>query len=133
MKHNVMSTVTSLLSIVLFSIHLAGDIVRGIEPGTTTNLTAVPILVVWLCGALLLAERRSGYVIMLLGALLAMVVPVLHLRGTGVGGAFARSSGAFLFIWTLFALGVTGAFSGILSVRGLWRLRGGQQGSHDAA
>lgn len=119
MKHNVMLTVTSLLSILLFSIHLTGDIVRGIEPGTATNLPAVPILVVWLYGTLVLAERRSGQVIMLLGGLLAAVVPVLHLRGAGVGGEFARSSGAFLFIWTLFALGVTGTFSFILSVRGL--------------
>jgi hypothetical protein len=117
MKQHVMLTVTSLLSIILFSIHLAGDIVRGIEPGTATNLTAIPILVVWLCGALVLAERRSGHIIMLLGALLATAVPILHLRGTGVGGAFAKSSGAFLFIWTLFALGVTGTFAAILSVR----------------
>jgi hypothetical protein len=62
---------------------------------------------------------------MLLGGLLAAVVPVLHMQGPGVGGAFARSSGAFLFIWTLFALGVTGTFSVILSARGLWQLRSG--------
>lgn len=123
MKHNAMLAATSLLSVILFSIHLAGDVVRGIEPGTLTNLPAVPILVVWLYGALVLAERKSGHVIMLLGALLAMVVPVLHLRGAGVGGAFARSDGAFLFIWTLFALGVTGSFAAILAVRGLWRPR----------
>ena len=119
MKHPSMLTVTSLLSILLFLIHLAGDIIRGIEPGTLTNLPAVPIMVVWLCGALLLAERRSGQVIMLVGGLLAAAVPVLHLRGTGVGGAFAQSSGAFLFIWSLFALGVTGTFSIILAVRAL--------------
>jgi hypothetical protein len=66
-----------------------------------------------------LAERRSGHVIMLLGSLLAVAVPVLHMRGVGVGGAFAKSSGAFLFIWTLFALGVTGTFCVILSASGL--------------
>ena len=87
MKHKVTLPVTSLLSIILFSIHLTGDIVRGIEPGTLTNLTAVPILVVWLYGTLVLSERRSGHVIMLLGSLLAAAVPVLHLRGAGVGGA----------------------------------------------
>jgi hypothetical protein len=119
MKHNVMLAVTSLLSILLFSIHVADDIVRGIEPGTAANLPAIPILVVWLYGTLVLAERRSGQVIMLLGSLLAAVVPVLHMRGVGVGGAFARSSGAFLFICTILALGVTGAFSFILSVRSL--------------
>ena len=61
---------------------------------------------------------------MLIGALLAMVVPVLHPRGNGVGGEFAKSSGAFLFIWTLFALGVTGTFSLILSARTLRRGQG---------
>ena len=123
MKNSVMLTVTSLLSIVLFSIHLAGDIVRGIEPGTTANLGAVPIMVVWLFGTLVIAERRLGQVIMLLGALLSIVVPVLHLRGAGVGGDFARSSGAFLFIWTIFALGVTGTFTVMLLARGLLKPR----------
>jgi len=33
-------------------------------------LVAVPILVVWPYGTLVLAERRSGYVIILLGSLL---------------------------------------------------------------
>ncbi len=126
MRHNVMLTIASLLSILLFSIHLTDDIVRGMEPGTATNLTAVPILVVWLYGTLVLTERRSGYVIMLLGSLLASGVPVIHMMGKGVGGEFAKSSGAFLFIWTLLALGVTGTFSVILSARGLWRLLSGQ-------
>jgi hypothetical protein len=128
MKHNVMLIVTSLLSILLFLTHLTGDIIRGIEPGTLTNLPAVPIMVVWLYGTLLLPDRRSGLVIMLLGALLAALIPVLHLRGSGVGGAFARSSGAFVFIWTLFALGATGTFSVILVVREAWnRARGRAQ------
>jgi hypothetical protein len=125
MKRNVTLTVTTLLSVVLFSMHLADDIVRGIEPGTLTNYPGVLIMLVWVCGALLLADRRSGHVIMLLGGLLAAVVPVLHMRGTGVGGAFARSSGAFLFIWTLLALGVIGLCSVLLAIRGLWDLRSG--------
>jgi len=81
-------------------------------------------MVVWLYGALVLAERRSGYVIMLLGSLLSFAVPVLHMKGKGVGVAsgIANSSGGFLFIWTLIALGVTGLFSFILSARGLWSL-----------
>ena len=85
MKHNVMLTTASLLSILFFMFHLADDIVRGMEPGTLTNLTAVPIFVFWLYGTLVLAERRSGHVIMLLGALLGMAVPVLHMMGSGVG------------------------------------------------
>jgi hypothetical protein len=32
MKHNTVLTITSLLSILLFSFHLSDDIVRGFEP-----------------------------------------------------------------------------------------------------
>ncbi len=120
MKQNVMLTIASLLSILLMTFHLADDIVRGMEPGTLSSLIAVPILVVWLYGTLVLAERRSGYVIILLGSLLGSLVPVIHMKGAGVGGAIAQSSGAFFFIWTLVALGVTALFSVILSARGLW-------------
>ena len=75
----------------------------------------------------MLAERRSGYVIILLGSLLGSGVPVLHMRGAGlVGGHVADSSGVFFWVWTLLALGVTAIFSVILSARGLWRLRRGQ-------
>ena len=120
MKHGVMLTIASLLSILLFTFHLTDDIVRGMESGTLSSLIAVPILVVWLYGTLVLAEKRSGYVIILLASLLGSVVPVIHMKGAGVGGAIAKSSGAFFFIWTLLALGVTALFSVILSARGLW-------------
>jgi hypothetical protein len=42
------------------------------------------------------------------------------MKGAGVGGAIAGSNGAFFFIWTLLALGVTALFAAILSARGLW-------------
>jgi len=126
-KPNVTLTVTSLLTILLLTFHLTGDIVRGFEKGGLSNLTAVPILVVWLYGTVVLAERRSGYIIILLGSLLASVVPIIHMMGKGVGveSGIANSSGGFFFVWTLIALGVTGLFSVILSVRALstlpWR------------
>ncbi|HYP01823.1 MAG TPA: hypothetical protein VER76_16655 [Pyrinomonadaceae bacterium] len=125
MKQNLMLTIASLLSILFFTFHLADDIIRGFEKGGVSNLTAVPIFVVWLYGTLVLAGRRSGYIIILLGSLLSLAVPVLHMKGTGVGVAsgIANSSGAFFFIWTLIALGVTALFSVILSARGLWSLR----------
>jgi hypothetical protein len=123
MKQNLLLTITSLLSILFMTIHVADDIVRGFDKGGVSILIALPILVVWLYGALVLAERRSGYVIMLLGSLLGLAVPFLHMTGKGVGGEFAKSSGAFFFIWTLIALGVTALISVILSVRGLWSLR----------
>jgi hypothetical protein len=120
MKRDVMLTIASLLSILLVTFHMTDDIVRGMEPGTLSSLIVVPILVVWLYGTLVLAERRSGYVIILLGSVLGLLVPVLHMKGAGVGGTIAKSSGAFFFIWTLIALGVTALFSVILSARGLW-------------
>ena len=124
MKHNLMLTIASVLSILFFTFHLADDVRRGIEPGTLTNLTAVPIFVFWLYGTLVLAGRRSGYIITLLGGLFALVVPLAHMRGKGVGIGTntAKYSGYFFFVWTLIAIGVTGLFSVILSARGLWAL-----------
>jgi hypothetical protein len=129
MKHNVMLTISSLLSLLFLTFHLTDDIVRGMEPGGLSNLIGgVLISVVWLYGTLVLAERRSGYIIIILGSLLGLGVPVIHMRGKGVGVAsgIANSSGGFFFVWTLIALGVTALFSLILSVRGLWSLRRGQ-------
>jgi uncharacterized membrane protein YgcG len=122
MKRDVMLTIASLLSILLILFHTTDDIVRGMEPGTLFDLIVVPILAVWLYGTLVLAEKRSGYVIILGGSLLGLLVPVIHMKGKGVGGTLAKSSGAFFFIWTLIALGVTALFSVFLSVRGLWQL-----------
>jgi hypothetical protein len=84
----------------------------------------VPILVFWLYGTLVLAERRSGYIITLLGGLFSLIVPIAHMTGKGVGvtSSIGHSSGHFFFVWTLIAIGVTGLFSVILSARGLWSL-----------
>jgi len=126
MKNSVMLTITSLLLILLLTFHLADDIVRGFEPGGLANLIiVVPFSVVWLYGTLVLAERRSGYIIMLLLSLFSLVVPYIHMKGKGVGvtSSVGNSSGHFFFVWTLLAMGVTALFSVILSVRGLWSLR----------
>jgi hypothetical protein len=126
MKQNIMLTIASLLSILFMTFHLTDDVVRGMVAGGISNMVGVLILVVWLYGTLVLAERRSGYIIILLGSLLGSVVPVIHMRGAGVGGEIAESSGGFFFVWTLIALGVTAIFSVILSARGLWSLQRGQ-------
>ena len=122
MKPNALLTITSLLSILLMSLHVTDDIVRGISPARADNVGAVVIFVVWLLGTLPLAERLSGYVIMLLGGLFAAAMPVLHMRGAGYA-TIAKSSGGFFFVWTLIAVGVTGTFAVILSARALWVLR----------
>lgn len=127
MKHSVMLTIASLFSILLLTFHLSDDIFRGMEKGGLSNLVAVPILVVWLYGTLVLAERRSGYVIVLIGSLLGLAVPVVHMRGAGLGAQIARApSGGFFFVWTMIALCVTALFSVIFSARGLWSPQWGQ-------
>jgi len=121
-KHNVLLTIMSLLSILLSAFHIADDIARGIEPATLSNYAGVLILFVWLYGTLMLAERRAGYVIMILGSLLGAGMPIIHMMGRRYA-EIAQSSGGFFFVCTLFTLGVTSLFSLILSVRGLWSLR----------
>ena len=131
MKHNTILTITSLLSILFMTFHLTSDTIHakiGTPEAGGSTLVAVPILVVWLYGTLVLAERRSGHIIMLVGSLLALGIPVIHVMGAGgvFRGAIAKSSPAFLFVWTFHVLGVTGMFSLILSARGLWSLQRGQ-------
>jgi hypothetical protein len=131
MKHNLILTITSLLTILLMTLHLTSDTIHakvGTPEAGGSTLVAVPILVVWLYGTLVLAERRSGYIIMLVGSLIGLAVPVIHVMGAGgvFHGQIAKSSPAFLFVWTLHVLFVLGMFSLILSVRGLWGLRRGQ-------
>lgn len=123
MKQNGSLTIASLLSVLLFSLHIADDIVRGFEKGGLSNLNAIPLMAAWLCGALLLAGRRSGYVVTLIFSLLAMGIPFLHFRGAAgvAGGRVAGTSGATFFVWTLLALGVTSLLGFILSAQGLWR------------
>ena len=65
MKHNILLVIASVLSILFTTFHLTDDIVRGMAPGTLPSRGAVLIWVVWLYGTLVLAERRSGYVIIL--------------------------------------------------------------------
>ena len=124
MKNSVVLTIASLLTMLLFSFHLTDDIVRGFEPGGFKHLTGIVTLAVWLYGTLLLRERRSGYIIILLGSLLALLMPLAHMRGAGlVGGRIANSNGKFFWVWTLLAVGVSALFSIILSARAVWSLR----------
>jgi len=119
-KQNATLVVTSLLSIFFLTLHITDDIVRGISKAESSN-TALLVLVVLLYGTLMLAERRSGHVIMLIVGLLAAAMPVLHMRGAHYP-EIARSPGGFFFVWTLWALGGLGGLTFILSARGLWRL-----------
>jgi hypothetical protein len=121
MKRNAVLVVTSLLSILLLTLHITDDIVRGISKAESSN-TALLVLVVLLYGTLVLHERRSGHVIMLFVGLLAAAMPVMHMRGEHYG-EIAQSAGGFFFVWTLWALGGLGGVTFILSALELWNLR----------
>ena len=108
----------SLVSIVFSLIHVTDDIVRGFD--RFPNVFGMLIWVVWLYGTLVVPERWFGQLIMLLGGILSAGIPILHAKGTV---AIAKTDGAFLFIGTLFALGVAGIFSIILAVQELIRRR----------
>ena len=124
MKNNALLVVTALLSILLLTLHITDDIVRGISKAEPSK-TALLVLVVLLYGTLVLAGRRSGYIIMLLVGLLAAAMPVMHMRGVHYP-EIARSAGGFFFVWTLWALGGLGGLTFVLSAQGLWRLGRGR-------
>ena len=107
MKHNTMLTVASLLSLLFLTLHITDDIVRGISKAESSN-TALLVLAVLLYGTLVLPERRSGHVIMLIIGLFAAAMPVMHMRGAHYG-EIAKSPVGFFFVWTLWALGGLGA------------------------
>jgi hypothetical protein len=114
MKPSVLLTVTSLLSLLLIMCHLTGDVLLQAE-GSVKYPIPVIIFVVWLYGTLMLSDRVSGYIIMLIGGLFAAAMIVVHSKGGVV-----HKSGGFFFVWTMFALSATGWFTMILSARGLW-------------
>jgi hypothetical protein len=115
-------TIASLLTILLLPLHVGGDVVRGFDAGGPGHLVVVLILLVLACGTVLLADRRSGHVIMFLGGLAALAMPIIH-RNNGFTPAVARSPGGLFFMWTLMVLGVAGGLVVILSARGFWTLR----------
>ena len=122
MKPNAL-TVASMMSIILLPFHIGGDMAFGFDKGGPGLLyVVVPILLLVACGTLLLAERRSGQIIMFLGGLVALGMPVVH-RNNGFTPMVAKLPGGLFFIWTLVALGVAGGITMILSARELWKSR----------
>ena len=118
MKPTDLLSATSMLSVLLLALHISQDIVFGFDRAGLNHLVGVAILLVIVCGAVLLRERLVGLVIMLLGGVMALGMLPLHMRN-GLRPEFLERSGALLFIWTLYVLGVIGAFSIILAVRAL--------------
>ncbi|HWE49051.1 MAG TPA: hypothetical protein VG273_04655 [Bryobacteraceae bacterium] len=124
MKQSAMLTTASLLTVLFMTIHLAGDIVFQLSPAGLVNLFAVFVFVVQLYGTLVLGGRRAGYIIIFLTSVFGLIMPVLHMKGArGVlGGDIGNSGQAFLFVWTILALGVAATFSLILSASALFSL-----------
>ncbi len=114
MKPNIKLAVASLLTILLTMIHLTDDVMRQAEGSV---LYAIPVVVfaLWLYATLMLSDRISGYIIMLLGGLIGAGMIIIHSRSGVVSKA-----GGFEFVWTLFALSTVGWFTAILSARGIW-------------
>lgn len=92
MNTSTLLTIASMLSITLFIFHVADDIVLGIEQGDAQDVIGVTVIsTIWLCGTLLLRGRLIGYIITLIGGLLAAGVGYMHFTGKGVGGDFAKA------------------------------------------
>lgn len=115
-------SICSILTILLFSIHMSDDVVRGYEPRGLSNLPGLAIMAVWLSATLLLVGRRTGYVVILLGSLLCCLFPIAHLRGADVTTVVATPGGHF-FVWTLFAIGVLAASTATVAAVCLWGTR----------
>ena len=123
MTHRRLLTITSLLSIVLFSLHWADEVARGLEPGTISSAGGLLILAVWLSATFVFRERLPGLIVILLGSIMASGVPVLHMMGRGLvlgRYGYTNANAMFFWVWTNIALGATGMLSLVLSVRELW-------------
>lgn len=128
MKRSVLLTIASLLSILFLTFHISDEIARGMEVGGLNMVIPMIILTVWVYGALVLAGRRSGYIIMLIEAIFGTGIPIVHLTGVGLVGSkiAAEPNGAFFWVWGNWALFVISLFALILAVRCLWSPQWGQ-------
>ena len=122
MKDSLTLTITSLLTILFLTFHLSDEITRGMEPGRLNMVIPILVLGGWAYASVALAGRRSGYIIMLIGAIIGLGIPIVHMSGAGlVSSRIANSRAAFFWVWQNFTLGVISGMSLFLAVRGLWK------------
>ena len=112
-------TVTSLISILLLTFHFTDDMVHGLDTPGPANLIAIAIVVVFFFFFLQLRERLGGRILILLGAMGAIGMLVLHMQGRSFP-EIVRGTGGFFFFWTLLMLGVIGTLSLILVLLEFW-------------
>jgi hypothetical protein len=122
MKPNTLLTLASLLSLLLLTLHITDDMVHGFDEAGLVNMIEIIVLAVLLYGTLVLRERLSGHIIMLLVSIFAVAMPVIHLKSPRIND-IAHADGGFFFIWTLWALGVIGILGIILAMQGLLDMR----------
>jgi len=60
MRPRLTFTITSVLTILLFTVHWADDVARGIDKGGAGAFWALVVLGVWLHAAVILAARAVG-------------------------------------------------------------------------
>ena len=92
MKRNDLLAQMSLIPLVLVSIHIPDDYVHGLDNHVVDNPYGILVLVVWAAGLFLLRERLIGRIVLLLGGLVAVAMPLIHLNGHYP--SFATSDGA---------------------------------------
>jgi len=115
MKQNVMLTIASLLSILLLTLHITDDIVRGYRRPSPQNI-ALAVLVVLLYGTLVLAERDRGTSSCCRRVVSQQACPSIHMRGH-ITARSAKSTGGFFLRLTLWALGGLGGSPSPLGAR----------------
>ena len=128
MTNNLMLRNTSLILLLLLTLHVVDDVVHGFDPAGLINMAGIVVLGFLIYGTLMLHERRSGHIVMLFVAVFSALMPVVHLRSPRINET-AQASGGFFFIWTLWALGGIGIFGIILAIQGLLNLRRNKRGS----
>jgi len=107
MKTKDLLTVVSVVSMFLLSVHVADDIAHGFDSAGLINFIGIVVLAGLLYATLVFRERLVGRIAMLLVAIFAVGMPVIDLRSVRIN-EIAQASGGMFFIWTLWALGVTG-------------------------
>ncbi|MBI3790241.1 MAG: hypothetical protein HY275_05115 [Gemmatimonadetes bacterium] len=121
MRSPALLSTASSLSLLLLTLHVTDDIVRGISKAEPAEYALV-VLAILVYGTLALSDKLAGEIIMLLVGLFAFLMPVMHMRGTHYP-EHAASPGGFFFVWTLWALGGIGGLTIMLAVRGIWQRR----------
>jgi hypothetical protein len=128
MDRHKLLTITSLLSLLLLSLHITHDMVLGLDVAGPSSMVGIAILIIFAIGPLLLREHLVGRILILLGALGAMGMPVLHTQGRSFPDV-VRGEGGFFFFWTLMMLGITGTLALIMIVLEFWKGAGSKKAS----